>query len=545
MSYKNGLILFVAIVMIAASISVGTPARAQNTPYYGKNYEQPEVVNKLYPDYPEPEVTFHTPAFVKKEEAFTTQEELQSFLNDIVRKSPYATQKSIGTSIEGRQIPALYFTKDRQISSLSKKPTIWLQAQIHGNEPASGESALVIAEKLTGTYGEKILNAVNIIIVPRINPDGSYQFDRRLSNGIDGNRDYIKLESKELQALHREFNKYAPEVVIDAHEYDLGEKQFQDMGAQGALKYHDLLILSGKNLNIPESIRLTSNELYVNGVRETLTEKGFSNDLYYTSSRGKDGEIQIYEGGTAARIGRNAFALSPALSFLVESRGIGIGRENFKRRVAAQITTHEKIIDTTVKYAAQVKKQLMSERLKLIAKGLKTNDDDNVVIQDAFSQPVCDQLEMVDIEEGKTIEVPVRYYSSSEATPVLSRERPTAYIVLPGHEGIEKKLKTLGLKSVTLPAGIKVPVEAYQVTSRQEKGEMEIAVQTKIVEKKRQLSKGTKIYFTAQRATNILTLALEPESPDSYVSTGFIASKDGDELPIYRFTLGKRALGLE
>ena len=152
----------------------------------------------------------------------------------------------------------------------------------------------------------------------------------------------MTLESPELTALHQEFNRYAPEVVIDAHEYDVGQKQFENIGSSGALKYHDLLILSGKNLNIPESIRLTSNELYVNGVRETLTNKGFSNDLYYTNTRGKDGKIDIYEGGTDARIGRNALALSPALSFLVESRGIGIGREDFARRVAAQVATHEK-----------------------------------------------------------------------------------------------------------------------------------------------------------------------------------------------------------
>ncbi|MDI5791600.1 hypothetical protein PO124_34320 [Bacillus licheniformis] len=42
-------------------------------------------------------------------------------------------------------------------------------------------------------------------------------------------------------------------------------------------------------------------------------------------------KIEIYEGGTEARIGRNAFALQPALSFLVESRGIDIGREICKK----------------------------------------------------------------------------------------------------------------------------------------------------------------------------------------------------------------------
>lgn len=543
MSKRKGTILFAAVCLMAGSLSMVSPASAHaETPYYGKNYEQPASVKKLYP---EPDETFDTPAFQKKEETFTTQEELQTFLRDIVHKSPYATQKQIGTSIEGRSIQALYFTKDRSITPLSKKPTIWLQAQIHGNEPASGESALVIAKRLAGKEGDRILNHVNIIIVPRINPDGSYAFDRRLANGLDGNRDHMTLESPELTALHQEFNRYAPEVVIDAHEYDVGQKQFEDIGSSGALKYHDLLILSGKNLNIPESIRLTSNELYVNGVRETLTNKGFSNDSYYTNTRGKDGKIDIYEGGTDARIGRNALALSPALSFLVESRGIGIGREDFSRRVAAQVATHEKIIETTVKHAKQVKQQMVTERLKLVKKGLHPKDDDQVVIQDAFKSPVDDKLEMVDIEKGQTTNVPVRFHSASDAVPVLTRERPTAYLILPGHEGVEKKLRTLGLKSVTLPAGMKVPVQAYQVTKREEKSKTDIQLETKLVNKKRQLPKGTKVYVTAQPQTNLLSLALEPESKDSYMSSGFIASKTGDELPVYRFVLPQKTLGIQ
>ncbi|MFS0655865.1 M14 family metallopeptidase [Bacillus sp. 179-C3.3 HS] len=543
MAKRKGTMLLAVSCFIAGSLLMVPPVSAKtDTPYYGKSYEQPASVKKLYP---EPDETFDTPAFQKKGKAFTTQEELQAFIHHIVRKSPYATQKQIGTSIDGRSIPALYFTKDHHISPLSKKPTIWLQAQIHGNEPASGESALVIAQRLAGPEGERILQHVNIIIVPRINPDGSYAFQRVLANGMDGNRDHMRLESSELIALHQEFNRYSPEVVIDAHEYDVGQKQFAHMGSSGTLKYHDLLILSGKNMNIPESIRLTSNELYVNGVREALTQHGFSHDLYYTSTIGNDGKIDLYEGGTDARIGRNALGLSPALSFLVESRGIGIGREDFARRVVAQVTTHETIIDKTIKHAKQIKQQVVMERLELVKKGLQTNDQDQVVIQDAFQAPVQDTLEMVDIEKGQTINVPVRFHSASEAVPVLTRERPTAYVILPGHEGVEQKLKTLGIKSVTLPAGVKVPVEAYQVTKRVEKSKTDIQLETAVIKKKEQLPKGTKIYITAQPQTNLLSLALEPESKDSYMSSGIIASKVGDELPVYRFLHSQKTLGIK
>lgn len=188
---------------------------------------------------------------------------------------------------------------------------------------------------------------------------------------------------------------------------------------------------------------------------------------------------------------------------------------------------------------------MVTERLKLVKKGLRPNDDDQVVIQDDFQAPVNDSLEMVDIEKGQTTQVPVRFHSASDAVPVLTRERPTAYLILPGHEGVEKKLRTLGFKSVTLPAGMKVPVQAYQVTKREEKSKTDIQLETKLVDKKRQPPKGTKVYVTAQPQTNLLSLALEPESKDSYMSSGFIASKTGDELPVYRFVLPQKTLGIQ
>ncbi|KAA6474046.1 M14 family metallopeptidase [Bacillus swezeyi] len=534
------------ITILFAGLLFFDVAHAAETPYYGKKYTQPEPLSSLYP---EPEETFKTPAFVKKGEAFTTQEEMMKFINSLTKKSPYVKMKNIGFSIEKREIPVLYFTKDDRIRSISKKPIIWLQGQIHGNEPAAGEATLAMAEKLAGPYGDKVLDKVNVVIVPRVNPDGSYHFNRRLSSGIDGNRDHVKLESPEVRAIHKEFIQYAPEVVIDAHEYGVGQNEFQHIGEKGTLKYHDILVLSGKNLNIPESIRNASDSLYVNGIKAKLDQKGFSNDSYYTTGKSKDGKIEIYEGGTEARIGRNAFALQPALSFLVESRGIDIGRENFARRVAAQVATHETIINMTVKHAAEIKHLVAAEKLKLIQQGAKGNDKDQVVITSDFAGPFADTLKMADIASGQAVDVPVQYYSASQAVPTLSRTRPTAYLVLPGHQDIDQKLKDQGLKSVTLKFKQKLSAEAFQVVSKETAGESEgrpvIKVETKLKNKKKEFPKGTKLYFTAQPQSNLLSIALEPESVDSFVSTGYISSEAGKELPVYRFMFDEKTLHIQ
>ena len=58
------------------------------------------------------------------------------------------------------------------------------------------------------------------------------------------------------------------------------------------------------------------------------------------------------------------------------------------------------------------------------------SDKDQVVINSEFAGPFKDTLKVADIASGQAVDVPVQYYSASEAVPVLSRTRPTAYLAL-------------------------------------------------------------------------------------------------------------------
>ncbi|WP_191565867.1 M14 family metallopeptidase [Metabacillus idriensis] len=530
-------------VLLTASFLFAPAVQAQ-TPYYGKEYSQPEQVRPLFT---EVEVTDGTPAFVKGEEAFTTQEEMLAYIEELKGKSPYLTVKNIGASQNGLEIPALYFTKDQKInpSFMSRKPTVWIQSQIHGNEPASGESVLAIANRLTGELGEEVLDKINVIVVPRVNPDGAYNFKRQLQNGLDGNRDHVKLESPEVQAIHHEYNRYTPEVVIDAHEYSPYTSSFDQFGDEGLLKYHDILLLSGRNLNIPEKIRTMSDSLYVDPTLDTLEQNGFTGDRYYTTGV-TNGEIDILEGGTEPRIGRNAFGLQTAFSFLVESRGIAIGREDFGRRVAAQIATHENILRQTAANAKKVKTTVAAERAKLIKKGLVSNDKDPIFVNSEAAEIENQTLEMVDIATGTLKDVPVNYFSATEAKPTLTRERPTAYVLNPDQSEVAAKLQNQGLKGFKLPKQMKLSVEAYDVTSKENtekyEGKQLVEVKTELERKDVLFPKGTYVFLSAQPQNNLLSLSLEPESIDSYVTFGFIPSEVGQELPVYRFMFDGKKL---
>ncbi|MGD6840809.1 M14 family metallopeptidase, partial [Bacillus thuringiensis] len=63
-------------VLIAATFLLAPSVQAE-TPYYGKTYSQPDQVRHLYPELP---ITDNTPAFSREGEAFTSQEEMLSYI---------------------------------------------------------------------------------------------------------------------------------------------------------------------------------------------------------------------------------------------------------------------------------------------------------------------------------------------------------------------------------------------------------------------------------------------------------------------------------
>ncbi|MFC4557555.1 M14 family metallocarboxypeptidase [Virgibacillus kekensis] len=510
------------------------------TPYFGQIYEQPEQVLELY-DLPGVELT--TPAFKEGKTKFTTQDEMLTFLQELDQSSDVMKMETAGYSIEGREIPLLIFSTsgDTNSSDFENKTTVMLEGQIHANEPAGGESMLVMAQKLaTGNLGGDVLEDINVLIVPRINPDGSYYFQRYTANGLDANRDHMKLETPEVQTLHKVFNEYQPEVVISAHEYSAYPGKFPDVGEEGALPYHDILLAPGFNLNIPEKIRNKSSKWFVKQAYKDLQKNGYSSYPYYIVDRSAD-ETTITEGGLEARMDTNAYGLQPSFTILVESRGIGIGRENFERRVAATVEAHTSLLKSSAKRAKAIKQVIDNVKAKIVRDGGKIGDNDKIVLDNERQElPGQQQLKVVDIAEGSIKQIPVNYYSSEEAVPTMERVRPTAYILPPESQEIVEKLKLQGVEVKSLNETKEIPVERYKVTDKVVEDELYQGhqinhVTTDIEEITREFPKGSYVVSSAQPAANVIAVALEPESIDSYVTFNYLPVDVGDVVPVYRY----------
>ena len=176
-------------------------------------------------------------------------EDVIAFLEEIEPRDSLSLQY-IGESPEGRPIPLVIAARplptDAAEARRSGKPIVCIQANIHAGEVEGKEAALMLLRDLTQEEPAKeastqadptldILDQVILLVLPIYNIDGNEQFGPQSRNrshqmgpesvgvrsngqGLDLNRDYVKLDALETQAAVREiFNVWRPDVFVDLH----------------------------------------------------------------------------------------------------------------------------------------------------------------------------------------------------------------------------------------------------------------------------------------------------------------------------------------
>ena len=127
-------------------------------------------------------------------------------------------------------------------------PTVYFVAAQHGNEPASVDSAYLLARHFARASPEEIdpiLEKINLAVFVMVNPDGRDNETRGNSNGTDLNRDHMKLLEPEGKVMHEAFHKVHPSVTVDMHEFGgAGTIIFQVAAPQNPVTHQDVLLAS-------------------------------------------------------------------------------------------------------------------------------------------------------------------------------------------------------------------------------------------------------------------------------------------------------------
>ena len=167
-------------------------------------------------------------------------EDVIHFFDELQNRSPLIRVEIFGHSKEGRALP-LVIMSDPPVSEprqarASGKPIVFIMANIHAGEVEGKEAVQILARRiLTGDLRPLLAKEI-ILIAPIYNADGNEKISmqnrtdqngpiggvgvRENSEELDLNRDYMKLEAPESQALIRLFNRWDPHLTVDLHTTD-------------------------------------------------------------------------------------------------------------------------------------------------------------------------------------------------------------------------------------------------------------------------------------------------------------------------------------
>ena len=490
----------------------------------------PPVSAAIAARFPEPSVAFSTPAFEPNRTAFTTNAELHVFLLGLTRSAGRGGAVEllpIGVSQRGTTIEALAFTRpyvapavaaaSGPAASLGRRPAVVVIAGEHGDEPAGTEALLVAAQQLADGRQERILEQIDVYLLPRANPDGAALGQRAAADGIDLNRDHLLLRTPEAQAEAELVRGLAPLVVLDLHEYPVDAALWSSHF--GAVQRFDVLLQYASTANMPPFVTKAAEEWFRAPLAAGLGAAGFSSDWYHTVSA-DPADHRVSMGGAAPQIGRNAHGLTNAVSLLVETRGGGIGRTDFKRRVQAQLTAVTNVLGSAASRAADLAKLRQFVDRDVAASACKGEG----VIEAALT-PSEYALPMLDPQTGAIRRVTVTWDSALELRVVKARPRACGYWLAASETDAVRRLRLLGIEVVQLDLAGEMRGETYRETGREPAAAQagaRLRVQTQPV--LLDVPAGSFFVSLEQPLANLAIAVLEPESPAGYVANAVIAN---------------------
>ena len=518
-----------------------SPLWAQFNPE--RAYRQSDAVRQHYPD---PAVRFGTPAFAPGKADFTSHAEMMDFIYALQRTSSNVHVRIVGASQEGRAIPMLILSNSGLSAAADlirlNRPIVFLQGLQHGNEPAGGEVMLALAKDLANGPLKPLLDRITVIIMPRCNPDGAFYFTRTPARGIDVNRDHIKMDLPETIALHRAINEFQPEVFVDAHEFSVATRWLEKFNK---ILAYDLTLLYATNPNVPAALTALAEGVYRRNIVREVERAGYTHFWYFTTSY-DPADKKVAMGGTSPDIGRNTSALQNAISFLIETRGVGIGRAHYKRRVYTHLVAMHSMLDSAAANAEALRTLGRTLRHEVSA---AAGHGDLIVL--GASTPGRHVLDLLDPETGADKSVEVDWRSALEIQVRQKRARPFGYLLPATEANAARRLAQLGVTVLRLTDDAPLAVERYRVTRAEEAKKEDVrrndedaggsVVQIATVSEPARVDAHAGDFYVPldQPLGNVIAAALEPDTQSSYAANRVLnlpAIEPGytPYLPLYR-----------
>ncbi len=438
----------------------------------------------------------------------TEYNSMMAFLNQIDRSSCQVTMEIFGKSVSGRDLAVLYFSHGPFAGNRDKKPLVLIFCQQHGDEPSGKEAALLLAKALL-SRNSKILDHLDILLIPSINPDGSEMRQRRNANNRDLNRNHLLLSEPETLALHQLFQQWFPEITLDVHEYNAIDSWWIK---QGMIKNADEMLGWLSNLNIDPTIRSFSRDIFYPSMKKLLERDGFIFSPYIVGTPDENDRLRYSTNDIDD--GRQSLGIYNTLSFILEGKRYGDVDNMLERRTSAQLSAMMAFLQTSAERSLEILTMVRSARARLLE---KINGNDRVFVRmDYFPDPYQPTISfpVFNLNEWKS-----EWQDWSRFEPVVKVKKslrlPIAYVVPSREEELIDLLERHHIIMQRITDPVSITVEKYRMFYISSRIEEERSMPEFDLEKyndKTSLQQGDIIIFLNQKARNLIPLILEPES---------------------------------
>ena len=476
-------------------------------------------------------------------------QEVVDFMNGVAKAAPHKVfLTTFGETNEKRALPLAVVgapAATPEAVRATGKIRVYIQGNIHGGEVEGKESAQMLLRELAQGRHEDWLKTMVFLIAPIYNADGNErvatnnrgrqhgpmggQGQRPNAQGLDLNRDHMKLDSPEGRAVVRLMNEYDPHVSMDLHT------------TNGTRHAYFLTYAPPLNQATDAAIIELLRGDWLPSVTRTIRDK-YNWDYYYYGNVGGGAERAWRSFDSRPRFNNNYIGLRNRIAVLSEAYSYA----SFQDRILATSRFIEENLNFVNANAARIRKvvagadarNIIGTRLGLRSQ-LAKGETVEILMGEVTEEKHPKDGHLMDLR--KDVKKPERMpeYGTFEATE--TERVPATYYIPPALTAALDKLRAHGVRTTTLAKPLNVAVQEFEISGsrteeREFQGHRERTLEGTWVPATRQLPAGTVVVDVKQPLGRLAFYLLEPRSDDGLVNWNFLdAELEGAKVfPIVR-----------
>lgn len=488
-----------------------------------------------------------TPAEKSNFETTPSYDETMAWLKKLCDSSPLLKMISIGKSVEGREIFMIVASTEKNTSAeslkISTKPLFLAQAGIHSGEIDGKDASMMLLRDIAFGTKKELIDKVNFLFIPILSVDGherSSPFNRPNQRGPENmgwrtnaqnlnlNRDYAKLDTKELRAVVQVMNDYNPSLYMDIHVTDGADYQYD-------VTYD----CSDTNSYSPSSASWLSKTFKPSVDNELKASGHIPGPFLNAVGNFGFGEGNLSFKGTP-RYSADYGDLRHIPSILIENHSL----KPYKQRVLGTYVLLEGSLKILAKDGKALKQNIEKDKLlradKLPMAWKSPQEDGKLIANSSIellavdSKIVKSTVTNADYVEwlGKPITTKISNFVENEPIDFVSR--PKGYWIPASNDEVIARLKLHGIQMKTIAKPEEVNVEMYRITDHRFEddnkrvqpfeGHFQVNAKAKVELHTQLFPSGSVFISTDQPLGDLAMLLLEPLSKDSFFSWGFFHS---------------------